>query len=228
MEVFGCDPYLSIQNAVRLSHHITIVKDNDEIYNQCDYITIHVPALDSTKGMLNKRAFDQMKDGVKILNFARDILVNDADMADALASGKVSRYVTDFPNPAVVNMPGALVLPHLGASTEESEENCAVMAVNQIMDYLENGNIENSVNYPSCSLGYRKKASRICVCHYNRPNVISQLTSLFGEAGVNISDMVSKSRGEYAYAMFDVEAPVSDEFEKQLEAMENIIRIRIL
>lgn len=228
MEVFGCDPYLSIQNAVRLSHHITIVKDNDEIYNQCDYITIHVPALDSTKGMLNKRAFDQMKDGVKILNFARDILVNDADMADALASGKVSRYVTDFPNPAVVNMPGALVLPHLGASTEESEENCAVMAVNQIMDYLENGNIENSVNYPSCSLGYRKKASRICVCHYNRPNVISQLTSLFGEAGVNISDMVSKSRGEYAYAMFDVEAPVSDEFEKKLEAMENIIRIRIL
>ena len=228
MEVYGCDPYLSIQNAVRLSHHITIVKDNDEIYNQCDYITIHVPALDSTKGMLNKRAFDQMKDGVKILNFARDILVNDADMADALANGKVSRYVTDFPNPAVVNMPGALVLPHLGASTEESEENCAVMAVNQIMDYLENGNIENSVNYPSCSLGYRKKAARICVCHYNRPNVISQLTSLFGEAGVNISDMVSKSRGEYAYAMFDVEAPVSDEFEKKLEAMENIIRIRIL
>ena len=178
--------------------------------------------------MLNKRAFDQMKDGVKILNFARDILVNDADMADALASGKVSRYVTDFPNPSVVNMPGALVLPHLGASTEESEENCAVMAVNQIMDYLENGNIENSVNYPSCSLGYCKKAARICVCHYNRPNVISQLTSLFGEAGVNISDMVSKSRGEYAYAMFDVEAPVSDEFEKKLEAMENIIRIRIL
>ena len=178
--------------------------------------------------MLNKRAFDQMKDGVKILNFARDILVNDADMADALASGKVSRYVTDFPNPAVVNMPGALVLPHRGASTEESEEHCAVMAVNQIMDYLENGNIENSVNYPSCSLGYRKKAARICVCHYNRPNVISQLTSLFGEAGVNISDMVSKSRGEYAYAMFDVEAPVSDEFEKKLEAMENIIRIRIL
>lgn len=228
MEVYGCDPYLSIQNAVRLSHHITIVKDNEEIYSQCDYITIHVPALDSTKGMLNKNAFAIMKDGVKILNFARDILVNDADMAAALASGKVSRYVTDFPNPAVANMPGALVLPHLGASTEESEENCAVMAVNQIMDYLENGNIENSVNYPSCSLGRRKKAARICVCHYNRPNVISQLTSLFGEAGVNISDMVSKSRGEYAYAMFDVEAPVSDEFKEKLEAMENIIRIRIL
>ena len=228
MEVYGYDPYISIDAAWNLSRTIKHIKSLDEIYSQCDYITIHVPALDSTKGMLNKRAFDQMKDGVKILNFARDILVNDADMADALASGKVSRYVTDFPNPAVVNMPGALVLPHLGASTEESEENCAVMAVNQIMDYLENGNIENSVNYPSCSLGYRKKTARICVCHYNRPNVISQLTSLFGEAGVNISDMVSKSRGEYAYAMFDVEAPVSDEFEKKLEAMENIIRIRIL
>lgn len=228
MEVYGCDPYLSIQNAVRLSHHITIVKDNEDIYSQCDYITIHVPALDSTKGMLNKNTFAMMKDGVKILNFARDILVNDVDMAAALTSGKVSRYVTDFPNPAVANMPGALVLPHLGASTEESEENCAVMAVNQIMDYLENGNIENSVNYPSCSLGRRKKAARICVCHFNRPNVISQLTSLFGEAGVNISDMVSKSRGEYAYAMFDIEAPVSEEFKEKLEAMENIIRIRIL
>lgn len=228
MEVYGCDPYLSIQNAVRLSRHITIVKDNEDIFSQCDYITIHVPALESTKGMLNKHTFSLMKDGVKILNFARDILVNDADMAEALASGKVSRYVTDFPNPAVVHMPGALVLPHLGASTEESEENCAVMAVDQIMDYLENGNIENSVNYPSCSLGRRKKAARICVCHFNRPNVISQLTSLFGEAGVNISDMVSKSRGEYAYAMFDVEAPVTEAFEEKLCAMENIIRIRIL
>ena len=228
MEVYGYDPYVSVDAAWRLSSHVKHIKNVEDIYKECDYITVHVPALDSTKGMINKDAFAMMKDGVKILNFARDILVNDADMADALASGKVSRYVTDFPNPAVVNMPGALVLPHLGASTEESEENCAVMAVNQIMDYLENGNIENSVNYPSCSLGYRKKAARICVCHYNRPNVISQLTSLFGEAGVNISDMVSKSRGEYAYAMFDVEAPVSDEFEKKLEAMENIIRIRIL
>lgn len=228
MEVYGCDPYLSIQNAVRLSRHINIVKSNDEIYEKCDYISVHVPALESTKGMINRSTLSQMKDGVKILNFARDLLVNDADMAHALASGKVSRYVTDFPNPAVVNLPGTVVMPHLGASTEESEENCAVMAVNQIMDYLENGNIENSVNYPACSLGHRKKPARICVAHYNRPSVISQLTTLFGDAGVNISDMVSKSRGDYAYAMFDIEAPITDEFEEKLQAMENIIRVRVL
>lgn len=149
MDVYGCDPYLSIQNAVRLSRYVNIVKDNDEIFSQCDYITLHVPALDSTKGMLNQEAFSKMKDGVIILNFARDILVNDADMAAALASGKVRRYVSDFPNPAVANMPGALVLPHLGASTAESEDNCAVMAVNEVIDYLENGNITNSVNFPA-------------------------------------------------------------------------------
>lgn len=228
MEVYGCDPYLSIQNAVRLSRHVNVVKSNEEIFSTCDYITLHVPALESTKGMINKDTIALMKDGVKVLNFARDILVNDADMAEALASGKVSKYVSDFPNPAVANMPGALVLPHLGASTEESEDNCALMAVSQTMDYLENGNIENSVNYPSCSLGKLKKAARICVAHYNRPNVISNLTARFGEAGVNISDMVSKSRGDYAYAMFDVEAPVSAELEKELASKENIIRIRIL
>ncbi len=228
MDVYGCDPYLSIQNAVRLSRYINIVSDNDEIFSQCDYITIHVPALDSTRGMLNKYAFNKMKDGVTILNFARDILVNDADMADALASGKVKRYVTDFPNPAVANMPGALVLPHLGASTEESEDNCAVMAVRQIIDYIDNGNITNSVNYPACTLGDFRKAARICVAHYNRPNVISKLTALCGEAHINISDMVSKSRGDYAYALFDVESPVSHDFEERVAAMENIIKVRVI
>ena len=229
MEVFGCDPYLSIQNAVRLSHHITIVKDNDEIYNQCDYITIHVPALDSTKGMLNKRAFDQMKDGVKILNFARDILVNDADMADALASGKVSRYVTDFPNPAVVNMPGALVLPHLGASTEESEENCAEMAVDQLMNYLENGNIVNSVNYPNCDLGEASGAARITVHHKNLPNMIGQLTAILAADGHNISNMLNKSKGEWAYSMFDMEkkAP-TEETIKKMEQIDGVVRVRVL
>ena len=228
MEVLGYDPYVSVDAAWKLSRDVRHVLDVNEIYEQCDYITIHVPALDSTKGMINKAAFDMMKKGTVIVNCARDVLVDEPAILDAIKSGKVAKYVTDFPNTTTAGQEGVIVLPHLGASTEESEENCAVMAVNQIMDYLENGNIENSVNYPSCSLGYRKKAARICVCHYNRPNVISQLTSLFGEAGVNISDMVSKSRGEYAYAMFDVEAPVSDEFEKKLEAMENIIRIRIL
>ena len=228
MEVYGYDPYLSVNAAWNLSSEVKHIVNVEDIYKECDYITIHVPALDSTKGMINKAAFDMMKKGTVIVNCARDVLVDEPAILDAIKSGKVAKYVTDFPNTTTAGQEGVIVLPHLGASTEESEENCAVMAVNQIMDYLENGNIENSVNYPSCSLGYRKKASRICVCHYNRPNVISQLTSLFGEAGVNISDMVSKSRGEYAYAMFDVEAPVSDEFEKKLEAMENIIRIRIL
>jgi len=228
MDVYGCDPYLSIQNAVRLSRYVNIVADNDEIFSQCDYITIHVPALDSTKGMINHFALNKMKDGVIILNFARDILVNDTDMAAALASGKVKRYVTDFPNPAVANMPGALVLPHLGASTEESEDNCAVMAVKQIIDYVDNGNITNSVNYPACTLGDFRKTARICVAHYNRPNVISRLTALCGEAHINISDMVSKSRGEYAYAMFDVESPVSHDFEEKVAAMDNIIRVRVI
>lgn len=228
MEVYGYDPYLSVNAAWNLSSEVKHIVNVEDIYKECDYITIHVPALDSTKGMINKAAFDMMKKGTVVVNCARDVLVDEPAILDAIKSGKVAKYVTDFPNTTTAGQEGVIVLPHLGASTEESEENCAVMAVNQIMDYLENGNIENSVNYPSCSLGYRKKAARICVCHYNRPNVISQLTSLFGEAGVNISDMVSKSRGEYAYAIFDVEAPVSDEFEKKLEAMENIIRIRIL
>lgn len=228
MEVYGYDPYLSVNAAWNLSSEVKHIVNVEDIYKECDYITIHVPALDSTKGMINKAAFDMMKKGTVVVNCARDVLVDEPAILDAIKSGKVAKYVTDFPNTTTAGQEGVIVLPHLGASTEESEENCAVMAVNQIMDYLENGNIENSVNYPSCSLGYRKKTARICVCHYNRPNVISQLTSLFGEAGVNISDMVSKSRGEYAYAIFDVEAPVSDEFEKKLEAMENIIRIRIL
>lgn len=228
MEVFGCDPYLSIQNAVRLSHHITIVKDNDEIYNQCDYITIHVPALDSTKGMLNKRTFDQMKDGVKILNFARDILVNDADMADALASGKVSRYVTDFPNPAVVNMPGALVLPHLGASTEEAEDNCAVMAVKELRNYIENGNIVNSVNYPNCDCGVCTSAGRVTVCHKNVPAIISKLTSVMGDAGINIESMDNKSRGDYAYSVLDTGSAITDDVTAKLSAIDGVIKVRVV
>ena len=228
MEVFGCDPYLSIQNAVRLSHHITIVKDNDEIYNQCDYITIHVPALDSTKGMLNKRTFDQMKDGVKILNFARDILVNDADMADALASGKVFRYVTDFPNPAVVNMPSALVLPHLGASTAEAEDNCAIMAVKELRNYIENGNIVNSVNYPACDMGVCTSAGRVAVCHKNVPAIISKITSVMGDEGINIEEMANKSRGDYAYSMLDISESASETVVDKLASIEGVIKVRVI
>lgn len=229
MDVYGCDPYLSIQNAVRLSRHVNIVKEDEDIFRTCDYITIHVPALESTKGMICKESISKMKDGVIILNFARDILVNDEDMAEALASGKVRKYVTDFPNQAVVNMEEAIVLPHLGASTEESEDNCAVMAVNEVIDYIENGNITNSVNYPACTLGKKcDSGSRICVAHYNRPNVISKLTTLCGENNINISHMVCKSKGNYSYALFDVEPPVGGEFAEKLESMENIIKVRIL
>ena len=228
MEVFGCDPYLSIQNAVRLSHHITIVKDNDEIYNQCDYITIHVPALDSTKGMLNKRAFDQMKDGVKILNFARDTLVNDDDMAAALEAGKVARYVSDFPNPKVVHMKHVILTPHLGASTRESEDNCAVMAVQEITDYLENGNIKNSVNYPACDMGVCQAASRIAVLHMNIPNMIGQITAILAAQGVNISDMTNKSRDKYAYTLLDLEHKPEETTVEKLKAIEGVLRVRIV
>ncbi|MGI6108052.1 MAG: phosphoglycerate dehydrogenase [Lachnospiraceae bacterium] len=228
MDVYGCDPYLSISNAIRLSRYVHIVKTNEELYRTCDYLTIHVPALDSTRGMLNRTAFGMMKDGVVILNYARDILVNDDDMGEALASGKVRRYVCDFPNAKNVTFPNTVFTPHLGASTRESEDNCAVMAVDEINDYLANGNITNSVNYPAASLGTVRKAARICVAHYNRPNVISQLTALCGQEGINISDMVSKSRGDYAYAMFDVEAPVAQDFKEKLSGMDNVIRVRIL
>ncbi len=228
MDVYGCDPYLSIQNAVRLSRYVQIVGEDSEQLNACDYITIHVPATPSTKGMVNREWLEKKKDGVVILNFSRDVLVHDEDMADALARKKVGRYVSDFPNEKVANLAGAIVFPHLGASTEESEDNCAVMAVNQMADYLENGNIEHSVNYPSCTLGPCRHAARICVAHYNRPSVISQLTSLCAKDHINISDMVSKSRGDYAYAMFDVESPVSHDFEEEVAAMENVIQVRVI
>ena len=228
MEVFGCDPYLSIQNAVRLSHHITIVKDNDEIYNQCDYITIHVPALDSTKGMLNKRAFDQMKDGVKILNFARDILVNDDDMAEALKCGKVKKYITDFPNAKTSAMEGVIATPHLGASTEESEDNCAVMAADELKDYLENGNIKNSVNYPACDMGICQVAGRIGLLHANIPNMIGQITSILAAEGINIANMTNKSRDKYAYTLLDLENPVKEEAVAHLEKISGMYKVRVI
>lgn len=228
MEVYGCDPYLNVEHALLLSRNVHFVKDNETIFKTCDFITIHVPLTDSTRGMINKDTIAMMKDGVVILNFARDLLVNDADMAQALADKKVRSYVTDFPNAASANMPGAIAIPHLGASTEESEDNCAVMAVKELTDYIDNGNISNSVNYPSCSLGIPDKAARVCIAHHNLPNVISKFTALCGEAGINICDMVSKSRGDYAYALFDVESPITPDFESKVAAMEHVLRVRII
>ena len=228
MKVVGCDPYLSVQNALNLSNEVTIVKSNAEVYAESDFISVHVPLLNDTKGMINKASLSMMKDGVIILNFARDLLVNDDDMAEALASGKVRKYVTDFPNAKTANMDGVIAFPHLGASTEESEDNCAVMAVNQLVDYIENGNIKNSVNYPACDMGVCTKAGRIVINHKNVPNLISQVTGAMAEAGVNISEMASKSKGDYAYTMLDLDSPATTEAVEKIKALDDVIKVRIV
>ena len=228
MEVYGYDPYLSVKSAWDLSqkvHHAAIL---DEIYDKCDYITIHVPAVDSTKGMINQEAIARMKDGVRILNFARDVLVNDDDMAEALTKGKVKAYVTDFPNPKSAEMPGAIVLPHLGASTEEAEDNCAVMAVKEMRDYLENGNIVNSVNYPACSLGPATKPGRLAILHRNVANMLGTLTSILGNAKVNIDAVANKSRGDFAYTLIDVDTPVPADVVKAIAVTEAVIKVRVV
>ncbi len=228
MDVYGCDPYLSVEHALNMSRDVTMVKTNDELFEMCDYITVHVPLLDSTKGMFNKAAFDKMKDGVVLLNFSRDTLVNEEDMKEALASGKVGKYVVDFPNPNTVNMPNTIVTPHLGASTQESEDNCAKMAVSEIRDFIENGNIKNSVNYPNCDAGVCSTAGRITIAHKNVPNMLTRFTALFSKDGVNIENMMNKSRGDYAYTILDICSDSTDEVVKELEAMDGVIRVRVI
>lgn len=228
MEVYGYDPYVSVDAAWNLSRHVKHISNVEDIYKDCDYITIHVPALDSTRGMINAAAFDMMKDGVKILNFARDILVNEEDMKAALASGKVSRYVTDFPNTTIAGVDGVITLPHLGASTEESEDNCAIMAVKQLVNYIENGNIKNSVNYPSCDMGVCSNTARVAINHKNIPDMLTRFTGVFSAKGINISDMISKSKGDWAYSMLDVSEAVSAELVAQLEAIDGVVRVRII
>ncbi|MCI8306730.1 MAG: 3-phosphoglycerate dehydrogenase [Lachnospiraceae bacterium] len=228
MEVYGCDPYLSVYNALNLSRNVHLVKNREDIYSKCDFITVHVPLLDDTRGMINEEAINSMKDGVVILNFARDILANDGDLAAALESGKVAKYVTDFPNANVVKMKNTIVIPHLGASTEESEDNCAVMAVQQMVDFIENGNIVNSVNYPACNAGVCQSAGRITICHRNVPNLISNCAGVFSGAGVNIEHMFDKSRGDYAYSIIDIASPSTDEMVKKLEAIDGVLKVRII
>lgn len=228
MEVYGYDPYISIAGAWNLSRSVKHIATTEEIFKECDYITIHVPLLDSTRGMINKEAFAMMKDGVVILNYARDVLVDEEAMAEALKSGKVKRYMTDFPNTLSVNMEGAIVTPHIGASTEESEDNCAVMAVNEVMDFMENGNIKNSVNYPNCDMGVCDKAGRVTICHKNIPNMLGQFTSAFAEANINISDMTNKSKGDYSYTMLDIDAPATEGVVKKIEAINGVIKVRII
>ncbi|MCI9559394.1 phosphoglycerate dehydrogenase [Candidatus Ventrimonas sp. KK005] len=228
MEVYGYDPYISVNAAWMLSRNVKHITSVDTIYAECDFITVHVPLLDGTKGMINQETLGKMKDGVVILNFSRDVLVNDDDMAAALASGKVKKYVTDFPNPKVVNMEGAIVIPHLGASTEESEDNCAKMAVMEMMDYLENGNIRNSVNYPACDMGVCKSESRVAVMHLNVPNMIGQVTGMMASFGINISDMTNKSRDKYAYTLMDLDKQPDEETIKKLGTIEGILRVRVV
>ena len=228
MEVYGYDPYISVNAAWRLSRDVKHTTSLDMICQECDYITLHVPAVDSTKGMINKAAIEQMKDGVVILNFARDLLVNEDDLAEALKSGKVKKYVTDFANPKSVNMDNTIVIPHLGASTEESEDNCAKMAVQEIMDYLENGNIRNSVNYPACDMGVKKMACRVAVLHMNIPNMIGQITGVLAAGKINISDMTNKSRDKFAYTLMDLEHTPDDIMVQKLNAIEGVLRVRLI
>lgn len=228
MDVYGYDPYVSVDSAWRLSRSIHHAKTVDELYSDCDYITIHVPALDSTKGMIDKHAISLMKDGVVILNFARNILVDEEAMADALVSGHVKHYVTDFPTPTVTGVKGAIVIPHLGASTEEAEDNCAVMAAKQLKDYLENGNIKNSVNYPDCDMGIRGENTRLLLLHHNVPNMIGQFTTILAKDNMNIADLTNKSKGKYAYTMIDIDSPVPASVVEELKAVGEVLRVRIL
>ncbi|MTQ73047.1 phosphoglycerate dehydrogenase [[Ruminococcus] torques] len=228
MEVYGYDPYVSVDSAWRLSRNIHHAKTADEIYKECDYITVHVPALEDTKGMINKDAISLMKKGVVILNFARDVLVNQEDIVDALVSEKVRCYVTDFPTKEIVGVRGAIVIPHLGASTEESEDNCAKMAAAEVKDFLENGNITHSVNFPDCDMGAKGEGERITILHKNTPNMIGQLTALLAEKNMNIEVMTNKSRKEYAYTMLDVDGTVSEDVEAQLAAVEGVLKVRVI
>ncbi len=228
MEVYGYDPYLSVDSAWRLSGNIYHAKTADEIYKDCDYITVHVPALEDTKGMIDKNAISLMKEGVVILNFARDVLVNQEDIVDALVSGKVHCYVTDFPTKEIVGVKGAIVIPHLGASTEESEDNCAKMAAEELKDFLENGNITHSVNFPDCNMGAKGEGQRVTILHKNIPNMLGQFTSLMAEKNINISVMTNKSRKEYAYTMMDVDADVTPDVEEQLSAVDGVLKVRVI
>lgn len=228
MEVYGYDPFISIDAAWNLSRTIKHSKSLDEIYSQCDYITIHVPLTDNTRKMIDKEAFTKMKEGVVLLNFARDLLVDEEALIEALDSGKVKKYVTDFPNAKTANIDGVIATPHLGASTEESEDNCAIMAVDQIIDFVENGNIVNSVNYPATTLGVCDKVSRITICHKNIPNMIGQLSSTVAAEGVNVADMVDKSKGDFAYAIMDLDHKATDTLVEKLNAVEGVIKVRVV
>lgn len=228
MEVIGCDPFLSVQNALNLSRKVKLVKEREEVFRGCDYITVHVPLLDDTKEMINADTISMMKDGVIILNFARDLLVKEDAVIEGLASGKIAGYATDFPSVKLANTKGVVAFPHLGASTTESEDNCAVIAAAEITDYLENGNIRNSVNFPACDMGVCSQAGRIAVLHKNVPNIISGLTTVFGQSGINIDKMMNQSRGEYAYSIIDIDKAGAKDIADEIATKEGILKVRVI
>lgn len=226
MEVLGYDPYVSVDAAWNLSRDVRHVLDVRDIYGQCDFITIHVPLLDSTKGMIGKEAVSEMKDGVILLNFSRDLLVDERAVLEGIRTGKVRRYVSDFPNPVTAGQKGCIVIPHLGASTEESEINCAAMAVRQLRDYLENGNIKNSVNFPDCDMGVCASASRVVVFHKNIANMIAKFSAVVGGSGLNIANMMNRSKGAVACTMMDLESDADDGILERLGQIEGVFRVR--
>ena len=226
MEVYGYDPYISVAAAWNLSRSVKHISNVEDIYRECDYITIHVPLLDSTKKMISADAIAMMKPTAIVLNFARDLLVDEEAMVDALAAGKVHKYVSDFPNTTTVGAKGCIVTPHLGASTAESEDNCAIMAVREIRDYLENGNIVHSVNFPACSMGACSTAGRIGILHRNVKGMLSLYTTILGDAGINIDGMANKSKGDYAYALLDLDTSVPDDVLEKLKNTEGVLKVR--
>ncbi len=228
MEVFGYDPYVSVDAAWNLSRDVKHVLNVDEIYENCDMITLHLPLLDATKEMINEETISKMKDGVILINFARDLLADEKAILAGIKSGKIKKYMTDFPNTTTVGQEGCVVIPHLGASTEESEDNCAKMAVRELMDYLENGNIINSVNYPKCDMGICNQVGRIAIFHKNIANMLTKFTALIGDNGINITDMMNKSRGEVAYTMMDIESPLSQDMITKLQTIDGVFRVRII
>ncbi|MBQ1424330.1 MAG: phosphoglycerate dehydrogenase [Lachnospiraceae bacterium] len=228
MTVYGYDPYISVGSAWRLKREIRHIESLEELFEKCDYITVHVPATPASRDMLNGLTFAKMKDGVKILNFSRDFVVNEDDIATALEEGKVAKYVTDFATPKSVRMKNTVVIPHLGASTEEAEDNCALMAVRQIQNYLDNGNIKNSCNYPDIDAGVCRTESRIACLHKNVPNMLGQLTKIMGEAQINIANMQNSSRDKYAYTLLDIETRISDDALEQIRAIPGMLRVRIV
>ena len=228
MEVYGYDPYVSVDSAWQLSRSIHHAMSVEEIYKSCDFISIHVPFTDKTKGMIDANAISLMKENAVILNFARDQLVCEGEIVTALKEGKIKNYVTDFPNQTIAGMPGAIVIPHLGASTEESEDNCAKMAVKEIREYLENGNIRNSVNWPNCDMGNVGENIRITILHKNIPNMIGQFTNIMAQYNMNIADMTNKSKNEFAYTMIDVDTEFPQEVVQKFEQIQGVLRVRIL